>query len=136
VADADGTVVTFPYQTAGVYAPATIEDRNGNVVTLNTESSFPFRLTSYTDTLGRSALSISYGDQPNTSHTDTITVSGLSQPYSAIWNGSATVTNTNLNVNQYSGSCSLAGVNQAVYPLSALELARNINSPTTRLTGC
>jgi len=123
IADADGTVVTFPLAgvyTAGGFLASTIEDRNGNVVTVNKGGSCGQGFAGYTDSLGRSVLSLSCGGTGV--HTDTITVSGLAAPYYANWAGSATVTNTNLNVNQYYGSCSVSGINLGFTPLSNIQL--------------
>ncbi len=128
VADADGTVATFNPageglgSTGGKFVANSIEDRNGNVITVNQEASSPFRFTGYTDTLNRSAVSVSYGESGSGTGTDTISVSGLSQPYYASWYGSATVNSTTLSVNQYSGSCMLNGVDQAFTTLSGFTL--------------
>lgn len=75
VTDADGTVATFtPPQLQGSWTivPDTIEDRNGNVVTVN-HSSPPTVFDSYTDTLGRASVSVSGTTSPIT-----ISVSGVS----------------------------------------------------------
>jgi RHS repeat-associated protein len=103
VADADGTVVTFtpPQQQGGwTIVPDTIEDRNGNVVTIN-HTSPPTEFNSYTDTLGRTSVSIS-GTNPQT-----ISVSGVS-PYTANY-GSVSASGLNLTIDQYSGSCPVPG---------------------------
>lgn len=99
VTDADGTVVVFtPPQTSSTIVPDSIEDRNGNVVTVN-HTSPPTGFNSYTDTLGRTSIS---GTNPQT-----ISVSGVSS-YTANY-GSVSYSNTGLTVNQYSGSCGVAG---------------------------
>jgi hypothetical protein len=87
VADADGTVYNFgtffysggchPDGITTVGLPLSIEDRNGNVLTLSASPSPCPTSFSYTDTLGRSVVSAS-GFGTNGS---TVTVSGLSQPY-------------------------------------------------------
>lgn len=88
VTGVDGTVynfnsgVTYNSQTS-IYAPSTITDRNGNTISISVSSSFNSTSASatYTDTAGRTALSIgSFGTSA-----DTINVSGLSQGYTVVW---------------------------------------------------
>jgi RHS repeat-associated protein len=122
VADADGAVVNFPGRSYSQWIlPTSIEDRNGNVVTVNSGGSCAGGFSGYTDTLGRPALSIQCGNS-GSGGTDTITVDGLSEPYYANYSGSATWTNTNLNVDIYYGSCGVGGLNLAYVPLSSLML--------------
>ena len=79
VVDPDGTVYSFPIPgpnaaaNAYSYIATMIQDRNGNVITVNDSSNGVF---SYTDTVGRTAISSSgFGSSGNT-----VTVSGLPNP--------------------------------------------------------
>ena len=90
--DPDGTTTHFATTCAALpYPAAYVEDRNGNKVTINA-TPLSSSAVSYTDTLGRTALSASGFDAANP---DTIAVSGMSQPYKVYW-GTA---NWNYNVN-------------------------------------
>lgn len=112
VTDADGTVVTFtPTQLNGNYTvvPDTIEDRNGNVVTVNHPSP-PTVVNSYTDTLGRASVSLSYANP------ETISVSGVNN-YTAAY-GSQSASGSGLTINQFSGSCPVRGLGE--YSLNQL----------------
>lgn len=88
IADADGTVYNFnsprTHGSTGGYGaslPYTVEDRNGNVVTVTDNSNGAF---TFTDTAGRTAISSSgFGTSGNT-----LAVSGLGGPYTIHW-GSA-----------------------------------------------
>jgi len=95
VVDPDGTVYTFPIVgpngSVGPYysLPSSIEDRNGNYLTVSGGSNGVF---SYVDTLGRTAISSSgFGSTGNT-----VTVSGLSTAYGLTW---STVTPTGFSPN-------------------------------------
>ena len=88
VADADGTVYyfsTFGFTHAnpninGYYSwPTYIKDRNGNIINVSSSGG----ATTVTDTLGRTAVSIS----PINSGTNanTVTISGLANPYTVQW---------------------------------------------------
>jgi RHS repeat-associated protein len=88
IADADGTVYSFgrnsyPWINEFSYAASSVEDRNGNVITISTSSSG----VSVTDTLGRTAASIS--GSFSSGGTTTITIPGLGEPYTIAW-GTAT----------------------------------------------
>jgi len=74
--DADGTLYDFPSH-QGV--PDWVEDRNGNKVTY---SSAPSPFISFTDSSGRTAVSVS---SFAASGGDTVTVSGLSNSYHITW---------------------------------------------------
>jgi len=86
VVDADGTTYTFaagnyasynigPTTSLFVATPTKIEDRNGNLIT------FPGANGAwYTDTMGRSPIKFSYGQ-----NSQTIAVSGVSTPYTVTW---------------------------------------------------
>lgn len=80
IATSDGTTYTFPSDAPSL--PASIEDRNGNV--LVTTFGTP---TTFTDTLGRNVLSISPSPAPPPSApaTTTITVSGTGGNYYVNW---------------------------------------------------
>lgn len=98
VADADGMVVSFtPAAGQTTVVPDSIEDRNGNAVTVN-HTSPPTGFNSYTDTLGRTSVSVSG---------TTISVSGVSN-YTAN-SGSVSASGLPLTIDQYSGSCPLRG---------------------------
>jgi hypothetical protein len=91
IADADGAVYTFPccnlpYVGGGGSAnstpqsglPSTIEDRNGNIISIADHGTGAFTAT---DTLGRTMLSSSgFGASGNT-----LTASGLGGPYTLTW---------------------------------------------------
>lgn len=87
----DGTRITFPGGPAGdgtSYSERAnqLEDRNGNIITVTATGTTGFY---YTDTLGRTLLSVSsIGGAP-----DDIYVSGISNPYVVNW------TNTNVSWN-------------------------------------
>ena len=86
VYDPDGTVYNFRYgcDSAGstyTALPSSIEDRNGNVITISGPLSNCNGSFQVTDTLGRTALSSSgFGANGNT-----VTVAGLSSPYQLGW---------------------------------------------------
>ena len=91
VADADGSVYAFglwgfgghPGGTDNEYSSlvSSIEDRNGNVITVHDLNSQHPGAFSATDTLGRTLLSSSgFGTSG-----DTISVSGLPNPYTVVW---------------------------------------------------
>ncbi len=85
-----GTVYTFPRANYGGYTggggvgtssgslAGQIEDRNGNLINISSESTFPI---TYTDTANRTALQIS----SFAGATDTISVAGVAQPYKVTW---------------------------------------------------
>jgi RHS repeat-associated protein len=105
VAGPDGTVFSFPFSPGGFNLPASIEDRNGNKVTITNASSDGGRFN-VMDTLGRTLLSSSsFG-----STGDTLAVSGLSNVYRLTWgtanaNSNSTVTATPLNGTQNDSQC-------------------------------
>ena len=83
VVGVDGTVYNFPTNFAGgyyvnAYLPSTIEDRNGNVVTISEGSDGNI---TQTDTAGRSAVSTSAAVGTN----GTVSISGLTNPYTVTW---------------------------------------------------
>ena|GEM_PF-3270939 len=82
VTSPEGTVYGFNANAAPGYGevPSSITDRNGNSMTLAVNPPTDSALT-YTDTLGRTVLSINGFAQP----TDSITVSGASSAYTASW---------------------------------------------------
>jgi len=98
VVDGDGTLYSFGSlsapsygyingninrwgQTGGMAVPSSITDRNGNVARFTTSGIQGQPVLTYTDTIGRPALSISsFGGTP-----DNISVYGLSQPYQVQW---------------------------------------------------
>jgi hypothetical protein len=93
VVDGDGTVYSFPQGSSGeTILATTVTDRNGNTVRItgNTNGG-----VTYTDTLGRTALSVSgTGASP-----DTITLAGLSSSYKTYWTtASASFTDNMLNL--------------------------------------
>lgn len=103
VTDGNGTSYTFP---GGGPIPnglttlaTTVSDRNGNEVALSRQvSNYP--PVTYTDTIGRTALSVSgMGANP-----DTVTLKGLSSPYKVYW-GTASASFTN-SVNNLPGATS------------------------------
>lgn len=127
VYDADGTGYSF-YGTANGLQPgtthaATITDRNGNTVTVTSSAgTYPSIPVTYTDTIGRTALSVSgLGGNP-----DTITVAGLSTSYKVYWttasaNFSLTMTNLQQGLNSCptrSSSATAKVVSQIVMPNS------------------
>jgi RHS repeat-associated protein len=125
VADADGTVVTFSglLLSGEQNLAASVEDRNGNMVMVNKGGSCVGGFSSYTDTLGRPALSASCNYTGGSAATDTITVDGLGASYLANYSGSATLSSAPLNVEFYdSSSCSIQQMNYAYIPLSSLKL--------------
>jgi RHS repeat-associated protein len=91
VASLSNTLYTFNFgafggcgggqDSAGSTLPATIEDRNGNIVSITGPPTTCNGSFTVSDTLGRTALSSSgFGSTGNT-----ITVSGLTQPYTLTW---------------------------------------------------
>jgi len=102
----DGTVYQFPYfvdETLGVpfALPATIEDRNGNVVVVKDNGNANF---TFTDTAGRIVVS-SNGMGPGGT-TNTLSFSGLN--YEVTWETSPTLNFTvpSTQINNYGYSCS------------------------------
>jgi hypothetical protein len=95
IADRDGTVFTYDqprdHLATGGYGsslPSSLEDRNGNVITVTDNGNGAFAMT---DTAGRTSISSSgFGVSGNT-----LTVSGLTSPYTVFW-GSA---NSSFSVN-------------------------------------
>jgi len=91
VAGPDGTLYTFPPLLCGDNSanpvacsrlPASIEDKNGNILTIaNTGESSNNPTFSVIDTAGRTALTASSFGQTGS----TVAVSGLAQPYTLIW---------------------------------------------------
>lgn len=86
ITDAHGTVFNFnrnigcDQTESDVMIPASIEDRNGNEITISQANGCGTSFNA-TDTLGRTVLSISgFGTSGNT-----VAVSGLSQPYTVTW---------------------------------------------------
>jgi RHS repeat-associated protein len=84
VTDADGTTYTFstfrssPGSGVPVALPASVEDRNGNLLTYTSQSNGAF---TFTDTVGRTAISSSaFGVNGNT-----VSVSGLSNNFTVSW---------------------------------------------------
>jgi len=98
VADADGTVYTFPQwnnqihlnpnnsdsSIAAASLPSTIEDRNGNILTLTdlgAQTGGKYGSLTVKDTLGRTMISTSgFGFNG-----DTVSIAGLSNPYTVTW---------------------------------------------------
>jgi RHS repeat-associated protein len=83
VVGVDGTVYNFPSTYGGFYfptafLPTTIEDRNGNIVTISEGSSGNI---TQTDTAGRPAVSTSAPAGTN----GTVSISGLSNAYTVTW---------------------------------------------------
>ena len=118
VTDGDGNLFSFPQASLGnntVYPPTSITDRNGNYISLPSTISFPF---TYTDTVGRTALSISgLGGSP-----DTISVAGLAVPYTVHWTTitpTFTATLTNL---EPPPSCTLSNSHGPVKVVSSISL--------------
>ena len=95
VADRDGTVFTFegfnhnsgnPYTSIQTALPTTIEDRNGNVVSVADPGNGQF---TFTDSAGRPVLSSSgFATASTTAATYSLTVSGLA-PYQVTWGTAA-----------------------------------------------
>jgi RHS repeat-associated protein len=114
VADPDGGVVSFPGQiSTGTLAASSVEDRNGNVVSITGASG----AISYSDTLGRTAVSISAVN----SSEDNITISGLS-PYHVYWNNSVPFA-FGVNMTQESmDGCSQSGANGNDRDISSITL--------------
>ncbi len=85
VTTADGTHYQFPYVSGTLLTPTdpatvlatSVEDKNGNTVSINSSASN----VTYTDTLGRSAVSLTR----TSSSQDSIAVSGLSGPVVVTW---------------------------------------------------
>jgi RHS repeat-associated protein len=105
LADADGTVYTFPSWSFGTHTdpnnslasaslPSTIEDRNGNTLTLTdlgSQNGGKYGSLTIQDTLGRTMISTSgFGFNG-----DTVSVAGLPNPYIVTW-GTASA---NLHIN-------------------------------------
>lgn len=82
VTDGSGTVANFPDFGVGdsgaMVNPRTITDRNGNTINLSAPNTWPFN---YTDTLGRTAVSIS----SFASSSDSVSISGMGAPYQINW---------------------------------------------------
>jgi RHS repeat-associated protein len=90
VTDLHGTVYYFPTSNSDFnfevesFIPSSIEDRNGNLITLTSNPNGTIGNFTVNDTLGRTLLSSSgFGGNP-----DTVTVAGLAQPYAISWTGS------------------------------------------------
>lgn len=94
------------------WAPSTITDKNGNQLSLSSTTNLPLQ---YTDTIGRTALSISsFGENP-----DYIGVPGLGGGYQVTWTSLSPYFTVNLtqqgpNSCTWSGSQSSIGVIQSI----------------------
>ncbi len=81
VTDADGAIYYMPSKataTGGAFLVSSVIDRNGNSFSITPSGSSG---VVYTDTIGRTALSVSsFGGNP-----DTITPAGISTPYKVYW---------------------------------------------------
>jgi RHS repeat-associated protein len=109
VADGNGTAYNFLGGNPNTYLASSVVDRNGNTVTIS-NSGYPSYAVTYTDTLGRTALSTTgLGGSP-----DSISVAGLSSPYKVYWTPvSASFTDNMLNL------CTGAGCGSCLSTLSA-----------------
>jgi len=77
VSEGNGTGYGFPGGSAATRLATSISDRNGNTVTISSSGN----AVTYTDTLGRAALSTTgLGGSP-----DSITIAGLSSAYKVYW---------------------------------------------------
>lgn len=121
VADADGTIYSFPLGSSLTPAiPSFIEDRNGNTITLD-DLSVPGGVQgafTVTDTLGRLVLSSSgFGVTGNT-----VTVAGLANPYEVTW-GTATTNFSVTSTGTLPGVCvALPKASTSSPVISAIEL--------------
>ena len=133
VTDGDGTVYSFgsgvapplsplcgPACGPTTYPASGISDRNGNTVGISFSKIPNSPALTYTDTIGRTALSIpTFGANP-----DSVTVSGLAAPYKVYWSNvsaSFPITLTNLPA-ESNGTCSGPGSQPAVEGVSAIVL--------------
>lgn len=110
VSHADGTIFYFPQnanQDANGAMATSVEDRNGNVVTINPPST-PTGPYSYKDTLGRTVLQ----DSGFATASETVTIPGLGSPYKLSWTTLSTPTFT-APVTTLSGTCGFAGSHMA-----------------------
>ena len=126
VTDGDGTAYYFAQEQApplgccnttyGTFTPASITDRNGNSLNVSSFNVPGSPALTYTDTIGRTALSIpTFG-----ASTDTVTVAGLSTPYKVSWttvNSSFPITMTPFSGN---GTCAGPGTQPSVQAVSAV----------------
>jgi RHS repeat-associated protein len=114
VSEGDGTLYSFVNAVNATNLPATIIDRNGNTISVAT-SGTPVSSASFTDTLGRTAVSVgTFIGNP-----DNITVAGLSSPYQVSWttaSASFTIGVLNLNLGISPAACptSLTGSTNVV----------------------
>jgi RHS repeat-associated protein len=105
--------------TEGTYPASGIYDRDGNGYNITYSVGVPGSPTAltYTDSIGRTALSIpTFGSNP-----DTVTVSGLSAPYQVSWttvNANFTIGMTNLN----NETCPGPGSQPSIQAISAITL--------------
>jgi RHS repeat-associated protein len=126
VTDGDGTVYQFAQEQApplgccnttyGTFTPASITDRNGNSFTVSSTNVPGSPALTYTDTIGRTALSIpTFGASP-----DDVSVAGLTIPYKVSWttvSASFPITMTPFSGN---GTCTGPGAQPPIQAVSAI----------------